>query len=218
MKTFEGENYYQILQLAVNASAIEIRRAYREALAIYEEESIATYSLFSARQREVLLQAIEKAFDNLIDEDKRAAYNQMLIDSGQVDAAAFSRQDQRKLAAYSDALRTSNEKSLNQWVQKKSDAPEIREILEEIQSKELLSGLELKRLREAFGIEISEIYNITKISSTVLNMIEANQFEELPAEIYLRQFLKAYAEIFHIDSRHVVDGYLKFMAQAKPDP
>ena len=218
MKTFEGENYYQILQLAVNASAIEIRRAYREALAIYEEESIATYSLFSARQREVLLQAIEKAFDSLIDEDKRAAYNQMLIDTGQVDAAAFSRQDQRKLAAYSDALRTSNEKSLNQWVQKKSDAPEIREILEEIQSKELLSGLELKRLREAFGIEISEIYNITKISSTVLNMIEANQFEELPAEIYLRQFLKAYAEIFHIDSRHVVDGYLKFMAQAKPDP
>ena len=217
MKTFEGENYYQILQLAVNASAIEIRRAYREALAIYEEESIATYSLFSARQREVLLQAIEKAFDSLIDEDKRAAYNQMLIDTGQVDAAAFSRQDQRKLAAYSDALRTSNEKSLNQWVQKKSDAPEIREILEEIQSKELLSGLELKRLREAFGIEISEIYNITKISSTVLNMIEANQFEELPAEIYLRQFLKAYAEIFHIDSRHVVDGYLKFMAQAKPD-
>ena len=217
MKTFEGENYYQILQLAVNASAIEIRRAYREALAIYEEESIATYSLFSARQREVLLQAIEKAFDSLIDEDKRAAYNQMLIDTGQVDAAAFSRQDQRKLAAYSDALRTSNEKSLNQWVQKKSDAPEIREILEEIQSKELLSGLELKQLREAFGIEISEIYNITKISSTVLNMIEANQFEELPAEIYLRQFLKAYAEIFHIDSRHVVDGYLKFMAQAKPD-
>ena len=69
MKTFEGENYYQILQLAVNASAIEIRRAYREALAIYEEESIATYSLFSARQREVLLQAIEKAFDSLIDED-----------------------------------------------------------------------------------------------------------------------------------------------------
>ena len=48
-------------------------------------------------------------------------------------------------------------------------------------------------------------------------MIEANQFEDLPAEIYVKQFLKAYAEVLQIDSGHVVDGYLKFMAQDKPD-
>ena len=73
MKTFEDENYYQILQVPANASAIDIRRAYRDTLAIYEEESIATYSLFSVEQRKILLQAIEKAYDTLISEDKRAA-------------------------------------------------------------------------------------------------------------------------------------------------
>jgi len=218
MKTFEGENNYQILQVPANASAVEIRRAYRDALAIYEEESIATYSLFSAEQRKILLQAIEKAFDTLSNEEKRAAYNQMLIDTGQVEASFFSRQDQRKLAAYSDTQSTSKEKSLSQWVQKKTNLPETRELIEQILSKELVSGFELKQLREAFGIEIPEIYAITKISSTILNMIEANQFNDLPAEIYLKQFLKAYAEILQIDSRHVVEGYLQLMTQSKSDP
>ncbi len=217
MKTFEGENHYQILQVPANAAAADIRRAYREALAIYEEESIATYSLFSAEQRTVLLQAIEKAFDTLIDEDKRAAYNQMLIDTGQMEAAVFSQQDQRKLAACSDTRVTSKEKSLSQWVEKKANAPEIQELIDTIRTKEIISGRDLKQLREALGIEHSEIYAITRITSTVLNMIETDQFDGLPAEIYLKQFLKAYAEILRIDPPHVVQGYLKNMAKTQPD-
>jgi DnaJ-class molecular chaperone len=71
MKTFENENYYQILQVSPNARADEIKIAYRDALAIYEAESTATYSLFSEAQRERLLQAIETAFDCLINADKR---------------------------------------------------------------------------------------------------------------------------------------------------
>ena len=217
MRNFENENYYQILQVPANASADELKRAYRDALAIYEAESVATYSLFSEEQREGLLRAIETAFDCLINEDKRTAYNQMLIDTGQVDEAIFSRQGQRKLAAYSDTRTTSNEKRLSQWVQKKADTPEIRQLIETIQSKEMLSGKELKQLREAYGIDIPEIYAVTKISGDTLKRIEADQFDDLPADIYVRQFLKAYAEVLHLDSRHVVDSYLKFMARTKPD-
>ena len=217
MKTFEKENYYQILQVAANASADEIKHAYRDALTIYETESVATYSLFSEEQRERLLQAIETAFDCLINEDKRTAYNQMLIDTDQVDAASFSRQGQRRMAAYSDTRATSKEESLSQWAKKKADTPEIRQLIEAMQSKEMLSGLELKQLREAYGIGIPEIHAITRISGDSLRRIEANQFEDLPAEIYVKQFLKAYAEVLQIDSGHVVDGYLKFMAQDKPD-
>ena len=217
MKTFENENYYEILQVPANARADEIKHAYRDALAIYEAESVATYSLFSEEQRERLLQAIETAFGTLINEDKRTAYNQMLIDTGQVDAANFSRQGRRQLAAYSDTRSTSTEKSLSQWVRKKADAPEIRQLIEAILSQNLLSGLALKQLREAYGIELSEVYAITKISGDSLKRIEADQFEELPAEVYLRQFLKSYADILHIDSGHVVDSYLRSMARDKAE-
>jgi curved DNA-binding protein CbpA len=211
MKIFEGENYYQILSVAGDASAIEIRRAYMDTLAIYEEGSIATYSLFSVEQRETLLQSIEEAFDTLINESKRVAYNQMLIDTGQVDAAFFSMQEAQKPVSHIVDQSISKEKSLNRWVQKKAEIPEIAALIDEIRSKEMLSGMDLKRLREALGIEISEIYAITRISSSTLNMIEADQYGDLPAEIYLRQFLKSYAEILQIDSHHVVEGYFRLM-------
>ena len=217
MKTFENENFYQILQVPANARADEIKVAYRDALAIYEAESAATYSLFSEEQRERLLQAIETAFDCLINEEKRAAYNQMLIDTGQAESAIFSTQGQRKMAAYSDTRTTSKEKSLSHWVQKKADTPEIKQLTEAMLSKEMLSGLDLKQLREAYGIDLTEIYAITKISGDSLRRIEANRFEDLPAEIYVKQFLKAYADVLQIDSGHVVDSYLKFMARAKSD-
>lgn len=218
MKTFENENYYQILQVPANAGADEIKRAYRDALATYEEESIVTYSLFSGAQRADLLQVIETAFGTLIDENKRAAYNQLLIDTGQVDTAIFSKEAQRKLAAYSDTCSTSSEKSLSQWVQKKLNAPEIKQLIEQIESQELISGTDLKALREAFGIEIPEIYAITKISGDTLRAIEANQFQDLPAEIYLKQFLRAYAEILQIDSQHVIESYFRSMAQEISEP
>jgi DnaJ-class molecular chaperone len=217
MKTFENENYYRILQVPLDAGSDEIRHAYRDALAIYEDESVATYSLFTDAQRGALLQSIETAFDTLIDENKRTAYNQMLIDSGQAAADRFSGQAQRKLAACADTRSTSKEESLCQWVLKKSNAPGIRQLTDALLSKERLSGPDLKQLREAYGIELPEIYAITRISIGILKMIEADRFDELPANVYLRQFLKTYAELLHLDSKHVVDSYLTLMVRDKPE-
>ena len=65
MKSFDGLNYYQILQIPVNSSFIEIKRAYKEALSIYGEDSLATYSLFLNEERDNILNVIEKAFFTL---------------------------------------------------------------------------------------------------------------------------------------------------------
>jgi curved DNA-binding protein CbpA len=217
MRSFEGQDFYQILQISPDASLSEIKQAYRDALDMYEEDSLATLSLFSDNQRAELLKDIETAFLTLIDDEKRAVYNQMLVSTGQVDVVDLSKASQKKLATLFHSNSASKTDNLNRWVKKKSSEPEIKTVIDEITSKELVSGRDLKRLREALGIEISEIYEITKISSTNITLIEQNCLEELPAEIYLKFYLKSYAEILQIDPQRVVDGYMKYIELDKAD-
>lgn len=207
MKTFESDNYYDILQIATDAGKDAIRHAYRQALTLYDADSVATYALFSDRQRQTLLAAIEKAFETLIDDDRRAAYDQMLIDTGALDTADFTGRTQRELAARSDGI--SREVSLCRWAAKQAEAPEIRQHIEAIMSGPRLSGPQLKELREAYGIELSEIYAAVRINKDMMTAIEADRIEDLPATVYLKQFLKNLAQILQIDPSLVVERYLK---------
>lgn len=208
MKSLDGLNYYEILKIPVNASFIEIKRAYRDVLSIYDEDSFATYSLFSNGERDNILKAIEKAFLTLIDEDKRADYDRMLVDSGQLDMSVI-RKEQKKPTPLFRTNDVTNVENLAERVRKKSKEKEVEKLANEILSKDLISGSDLIELRKAVGVELSEIDVVTKISVSVLKSIEENQFENLPADIYLKNFLKSYAEVLQIDSQKIVDGYLK---------
>jgi curved DNA-binding protein CbpA len=217
MRSFEGLNYYQILKIPVNASFIEIKRAYKDALEIYGEGSLATYSLFSDDERVHLLKAIEKAFFTLVDEDKRADYDRMLVDTGQVDASTLTNKIQNKPIPLFNDKNSLNADDLADRIRRKSAEKEVTTLLKEVLGKDLISGDDLKRLRKAFGIEIFEIYLVTKISVSVLRTIEDNQYESLPADAYLNNFLRSYAEILQIDAPKVIDGYFNNMSLARKD-
>ena len=74
---------------------------------------------------------------------------------------------------------------------------------------EIISGEDLKNLRESQGLDLQDIHRITKISPTVLKTIEKDDIPNLPPRIYLKSFLKAYAEILQVDTNRIVQGYLK---------
>lgn len=214
MKTFENQNYYEILKLPFDADASAIQRAYREALEIYGENSLVTYALFSDEQRGDLLQAIDEAYHTLMDESKRASYNQMLVHAGLADPSIFARKTEKPPAAPAKPAPMKH-RDLQAWVKQKSKEEPIQQLVAETLGKDLVAGDDLKRLREALGIEIGEIYEITRISSSTLRNIEANQVNDLPAEVFLKSFLKSLAQIFQVDPQRVVDGYLKYLALAK---
>ena len=100
MKSFDGLNYYEILQIPLGASYIEIKRAYRDALSIYEEDSLATYFLFSNDERDNILKMIEKAYSTLMDANKRSAYDKVVVESGQVNESIIRRDQKKAISSF----------------------------------------------------------------------------------------------------------------------
>jgi DnaJ-class molecular chaperone len=80
MRNFEELNFYEILEISIDASPFKIKRAYKNALEVYGKNSLLTYSLFSEEERVNILGRIEDAYNTLIDKSKRTAYDASLGD------------------------------------------------------------------------------------------------------------------------------------------
>lgn len=210
MKRFEELNHYELLGIPNNASFSEIRQAYKEAFSIYNEDSLITYSFFTDEERDGILRKIEEAFLTLIDEKKRAEYNRM-VNAGVVDTSALTKRDEKKIIPLFHRNKKNDENVYSKIIRKKIAEKDVKEISNEILSKELISGDDLKNLRKFIGVKLEEVFEVVRISVSILESIEENEFERLPPTIYLKNFLRSYAEILQLDSEKVVDGYIKNM-------
>jgi DnaJ-class molecular chaperone len=215
MKAFDGLNYYEILKIPMTSSYIEIKRAYIDALSLYSEDSVVTYSLFSKKERDKIIEDIENAFSTLTDDEKRAAYDQELVDSGRAEALLSSGEKQYPSPPPHSEHKSVNEKQLYSRVKEKRLMQDTKTRFNDILLKERISGGDLKKLRKAVEIKLYEIQYITKISPSVLKAIEKDRIEELPPDIFLKSFLRSYAKILQIDPQTVIDGYFKTVSLAK---
>ncbi|MBI1976453.1 MAG: helix-turn-helix domain-containing protein [Candidatus Omnitrophica bacterium] len=65
----------------------------------------------------------------------------------------------------------------------------------------------LKETREAKGLSLEDVSVATKINSRVLGDIESGAFEKLPAEVYVKSFLKEYADFLGLNAQEVLSRY-----------
>lgn len=75
----------------------------------------------------------------------------------------------------------------------------------------------LKKTREEKGISLKDIQDRTKIRSRYLEAIEKGEFQIVPGEVYLRGFLRSYAECIGLNGFEVVDEYKKLVAVSHED-
>ena len=74
-------------------------------------------------------------------------------------------------------------------------------------------GPRLRRSRLHRGIEIEHIADITKINPTYLRFIEDERFDDLPAPVYVRGFVRAYASCVGLEAEQVAGSYMeRFLA------
>jgi len=200
--TIPDLDHYELLELDRDASHEDVERAYRLACATWAEDALAPYSVASEGELSSLRDRVEHAYRVLSDADARGAYD-----------AALGR-----LRASIDA-----EPDLGFDEDEKEDlAP--AELPAEIEAFEDLSGPEdgrwtggaLRRTRLARGLELDQIHAITKVNPTHLRSIEEERFDALPAAVYVRGFVAAYARCLGLDAGRVANDYLERLQAARP--
>jgi cytoskeleton protein RodZ len=81
---------------------------------------------------------------------------------------------------------------------------------------EIGSSLREARLRQ--GVDLVEAEAATKIRSKYLHALEDEQFEVLPAQTYVKGFLRAYADYLGLDGQLYVDEYNSRYVGAEEEP
>jgi cytoskeletal protein RodZ len=76
-------------------------------------------------------------------------------------------------------------------------------------SKELMEsiGRYLKSMRETQGMSVEEIARATRIPMVSIENIESDHFDDLPAEVFVRGFLRAYARAVQVPADDVLARY-----------
>jgi len=195
MKPLSEQTHYEILELTPEASAEQVERAYRVARSTYAPDSLATYSVYEERDLTVIQERIELAYKVLSDDGQRRAYDEKLNAGPRVELAlSFASDDEQSL----------------------EESPEIRGFEESVEDG-LYDGARLRRLRMARGIELDRLSSATKISISYLNALEDERFDVLPATVYVRGFLTAYARAVGLDADRVVPAYMERVAKIRPN-
>jgi curved DNA-binding protein CbpA len=198
MKAMEEQTYYEILEVSPKATSKEIRTAYERARETFENDSVAIYSLFSEQEIKRVQSAIEEAYRVLSDEPSRKDYDR-------------SHLQQEPWTTWADLPRSHEEFQEHRKASSPLASPHFSPEMIVPQGETTYRGGTLKQIREKMGVDLKAISRETKINPRILQEIEEEAFEKLPPVVYLKGFLRAYAQSLGLDPPKVINGYLQFL-------
>lgn len=195
MKPFSELTHYEILEVARDAASEHVERAYRIARSTYAEDSLATYSIYDQAELAAIQERIELAYKVLSNEAERRRYDEELGGGPRLELTiSFADVDEERL----------------------DSAPEIRGFDEDGEG-DRWNGARLRRARLARGVEIDRIASITKIGGGYLRALEEDRYQDLPALVYVRGFVSAYARSIGLDAERVLPSYMERVQAARPE-
>lgn len=191
-RNFTKLNYYEMLDLKPDATLFEIRHAYNVAQQLYQTDSLISYSLFGPDERKEILSLLEKAYLTLINENKRQDYDNELIRLGLLNEAAKKPAVKTPVSIF-DINRTQGKHAAvkNAAVTLRTKVIE-NNFIGAILSQQKISGSDLKRIRNELAMPLEHIAQETKVRIDYLLSIEGDNIKALPAEVFLKGFIKAY--------------------------
>jgi flagellar biosynthesis protein FlhG len=195
-----SEDHYALLELPRDATHEEVERAYRMACTTWADGSLAAYSVADDVTLAELRERVEQAYRVLGDVEARSAYDESL-----------------------DPVEVAENLEPELVFDEEEAVPASAELPAEIDDFEDLSGPDegrwsgaaLRRTRLARGIELGQITEITKVNPLYLRCIEEERFEALPAPVYVRGFVGAYARCLGLDPERVATDFAERIRVAR---
>ncbi|MEZ4473809.1 MAG: helix-turn-helix domain-containing protein [bacterium] len=198
MSESDALTHYQVLGLEPGASEEDIRRAFRRMRQLFDADSLALYGLYRSLDVQQEITRLKRAVEVLLDPIARQQY----------DHRHFGRRAPTPVARREDAppalAPRPRQAAPTSRVQRPADPLAAAGLTGDAP----IDGAALARVREACGIRLEEIAERTKISMYTLRCIELEQFEDLPAGVYLRGFLKQFAGMLGLPADRVVQEYM----------
>lgn len=290
MKPLKAQNYYDILGVARKATPEEIRSAYEVSRHTFQENSLATYSLFSDQENQEILALIAKAFETLFNPESRRAYDALLqqqegepppplsgahpgVRGNGSGAPSFPRAAQVvppapkgtgvharpdgdgahrtapsvpvKEPQRSEAPRPGAAAPVAPSVTARAvpmplfrmaappaqpsaaaSAPKPAPVSQALASNaardELLKtvvrfdGSVLKRTRQLLGLSLEDLAERSKIRRAYLEYIEEENFQFLPAPVYVKGFVTLMATVLGLPPQRVADDYMQVFRAKRP--
>jgi flagellar biosynthesis protein FlhG len=212
VKGLDLQNHYEVLEVSPGARPEEIERAYRLASATWAEGSLALYSLFEDTDAAVVRERLGDAYLTLSDERARRAYDAATFETppdpappASAPGLAVDADSLEVLEGAYDDIEISLDSALEGRVEGAAEGNDAD-----------FDGARLRRARMHRGVELEEIGRVTKVTLMYLQAIEDEAFDTLPAAVYARGFVTAYARAIGLDPKRVADSYMpRFEAASK---
>ncbi len=222
IKKIDDLNFYELLEISPLASSQEVHKAYDRVRRIYEPNSIALYSLFTAEETAKIRQRIEDAYRMLAYDNNRRRYDKTLKDQQETpepESLAPPPRHQYHYQSVRPAPVPQTHEEEEPIPVEPLDAPEdhaapmpaepVRPAVVPKTEVVEFTGMAIRVLREQAGLTIRNVADTTKIGSRYLEYIELENFAKLPPRAYLRGFLLQYAKILGVDPERLAGDYLK---------
>jgi flagellar biosynthesis protein FlhG len=204
----ESLSHYEVLEIDVGASEEEIRRGHKRLRDLYQPGSVAGYSLVDPGVTKAMMARAQAAYDTLLDPRSRRAYDTCC--TPQPGSTLVAEPPPSPQAAERRADRAQPQPPPAQLPPLPGPGAPPGSAAEVAVTPETeFTGELLRRIREASGIELTEVTARTKIGTAYLRAIEDEDFASLPALVYTRGFVGELAKHLGLNHHQVVATYLK---------
>jgi curved DNA-binding protein CbpA len=211
-----GETYYDVLGVGPRATQEQIDKAYQFLRQMYDEVSLATYSLLDPEEARMARARVNQAYEVLKEPHRRQDYDSSLEAAREktvvpfppaphspTPAPAASHSPTTAPAAPHPPATAPAVPAPREPPRPRPEPPAPASVLAGP-----ITGELLRRFREGKGVSLQTISASSKVGVRFFEYIEADRHADLPARVYLRSFLQEYAKAVGLDPNGVADAYI----------